>query len=342
MDDSNQIHAPAQTGTADADIFLQNMAPSFFPPETGENIPVFPIAPETGIPVYPNPGTETPGENVPVFPIAPETGIPVYPNPGTETPGENVPVFPIAPETGIPVYPNPGMGTENGTLLPDLGYTRVRFLHAAANYPTFSVSIGSRIYAMDFAYGSLSSYEYVPEGFRTITIVSRSIPRRIVFRQSFPFIENETLTLAIVNSPNGIEIVPVSDNWCRTSPTVFSCFRMVALSYNSPPLDLTLRDGRIVFTDVHFKEVTRFKRVLPREYEFFLVPTPGTPMPLEEIETLDTAPLRVEDGSLLGNGASAPVLSFTADITRNSMVTAYIIGDYSAPPYLRALVVENV
>lgn len=337
MDDSNQIYAPAQAGASDSDIPLQDMAPGFpFSPETGEHFPVFPIAPEWGFPVSPGPDMEAPDENTPVFPIAPEWSAPVSPGPD-----ENTPVFPVAPEPGVPVYPGPGTGTEDGALLPDLGYARIRFLHAAANYPTFSISVGSRVYAMDLAYGTLSGYEYVPEGFRTITIMTRSLPRRIVFRQSFPFIENETLTLAIVNSPNGIEIVPVSDNWCRTSPTPFSCFRMVGLSYNSPPLDLVLQDGRVVFTDVHFKEVTRSKRVLPREYEFFLIPTPATPMPLEEIETLDSAPRPVSEGYIPGYGDIPPILTFSVDIARNSMVTVYIIGDFSAPPYLRALVVEN-
>jgi len=54
--------------------------------------------------------------------------------------------------------------------------------------------------------------------------------------------------------------------------------------------DVLLADGRVIYTDVRFKETTSYKRIRPGTYEFFFAETNLAPIPSHaDIETLDTS-----------------------------------------------------
>ena len=68
---------------------------------------------------------------------------------------------------------------------------------------------------------------------------------------------------------------------------IFCRFRTAAVP---PPGDVLLADGRVVFTDVRFKETTVFKRMRPGRYQFFFAETDLSALPeWTDIETLDSA-----------------------------------------------------
>lgn len=75
--------------------------------------------------------------------------------------------------------------------------------------------------------------------------------------------------MAIIPSAGGIDLMQISDTPCNNRPYGYSCFRVANLAYYSNPLDVILYDGRVVYSDVRFKEVTSFKRIRPGEYDFY-------------------------------------------------------------------------
>ena len=294
------------------------------PVAPGPDVPVPPIAPEGGRPVAPGPDVPAPpiapeggrpvapGPDIPVPPIAPEGGRPV-------APGPVVPVPPIAPEGGRPVAPGP-------ITPPTQGYCRVRFLHAAVGYAPLNVVVGGRMMANNLTFGELTGYRNVPDGFRTVVVRSGN---GLLLRKNFPFKSGETITLAIVNAPSGIELAQINDIPCQNVSRSLSCLRVVNLIYDSQALDMNLYDGRTVFSDVRFKEATPFKTIRPGLYFFYITPTP-----LEaDIET-------VED---ISSDFPRPdvLVSFAADIGERSTYTVYLLGSVSPDSILKVLLVED-
>lgn len=333
------------------------------------NIPTPPIAPDNGLPVYPGNNTPTPpiapdngfpvypGNNTPTPPIAPDNGFPVYPGNNTPTPpiapdngfpvypGDNIPVPPIAPDNGFPVYPGdniptppiaPGNGipAAPGPIIPGNGVSQVRVLNAANSGPV-SVVIGTKVVAGSLEYGTTTGYSTITDGFKTVTVTSINNPRRIIYRQVLPFVSGTRITLAIINTVKGVDIVEVSDVGCVNRNRSLGCFRVVNLSNNSGPIDVVLNDGRIVFSDVRFKEVTNFKRARPGRYAFDILSTPNRPVPI--IINVDV----INDIPSYNPGNSRPLLSFSVDIRQNIMYTAYIIGNDGYIPALQVLILEN-
>ena len=308
-----------------------------------------PVDPDFSVPDYPVPPVirpEDPGQ----VPVDPGFTVPDYPVPPVirpEDPGQ-IPVDPgfTVPDFG-PIYPDrPGTIIIPGITLPGLinpGYCTVRFLNAAAGYEPFRVTIGNRLVSNSLAYGTLTGYGRVMDGFRTVTISNPYAPTSIFYRQTIPFSAGELITLAIVRTNTGLDLVRISDIPCRNRPMGRACIRAVNLNYGSPALDVLLNDGRMVFNDVRYKEVTNFKMARPQDYGFYIAQTSYVPSPyFQDIETVEETPMAAPGYFLPGYGSVSPLTSFYVDAKRNGVYTIYILGMWNYQnPNIRVKVVED-
>lgn len=216
----------------------------------------------------------------PVIPLPyPGEGGPVYP--GDDIAAE--PVIPLPnPGEGGPVYP--GGGGQSGT-------SRVRFLNAAYNYPALRITVANSRFANRLCYASVTGYGRVRSGYQTVTVAS--VNGRVYVRRSMPFQANALTTIAVINTAGGLDLLQIADSCC-TPDNGMSSLRMGNLAYNSGPLDVLMSDGRVVWGDLRFKEVTAFRAISPGAYQFFYADTNLTPMPAWlGIEPLDPAWLGV-------------------------------------------------
>ncbi|MEG1869764.1 MAG: DUF4397 domain-containing protein, partial [Oscillospiraceae bacterium] len=229
--------------------------------EPGAGYPVPPIA-GGGQPAYP-------GNDFPVPPIAPPINPPAFPGP-------DYPVPPIAPPGTPPAYPGPTYPVIplppclGCIITPNKRYCKARFLNAAAGYSPLRVNVETLVAAERLPYSDISDYVGVMDGFRVVTIVSARSPRTILLRKTMPFRAGEVVTMAIINTKNGIDLISISDMGCESSSRRRSCFRVSNLSYDNMAVDILLRDGRMVFSDVRFKETTSFKRIATGNYYFYI------------------------------------------------------------------------
>ncbi len=305
-------------------------------PNPGEGGPVYPGNDDaSGIPVIPLPN---PGEGGPVYPGNDDAGgTPVIPLPnpgegGPVYPGNNgdigaTPIIPLPnPGEGGPVYPGNG-GNHNhwnpGTIiLPSIigtilaGSAKVRFLNAAYNYPALRVLVGNTRFVDLLNYASASSYGQVRAGYRTVSIVGTD--GYVYIQKTMPFQANSITTIAIINTAGGMDLMQITDSCCPPG-NGYSSFRIGNLAYNSGPLDVLMSDGRVVYSDLRFKEVGAFKRIMPGAYQFFYADTNMTPMPpYMDIETLDSAWL----------GVYPPYETFGSlylNVTSNAIYSVYLL-----------------
>lgn len=110
---------------------------------------------------------------------------------------------------------------------------------------------------------------------------------------------------------------------------------MSNLAYNSQPLDLLLADGRVVYTDVQFKETTYFKQIRPGTYQFYLAETNLLPMPSYlDIETMDSA--------FIGMAPPFSALaSLQLEAAPRSTYTLYVLSGGSGSNEIQTLVVTD-
>lgn len=251
-------------------------------------------------PVIPLPA---PGEGGAAYPGDDIASEPMIPLPG---PGEGGPVYPgddIASEPVIPL-PNPG---EGGPAYPGGGWgqnAQVRFLNAAYGYPALRIWVGNSRFVNRLNYAAVTGYGRVRPGYQIVTVSGVNGTRYV--RKSMPFPAGGRSTIAVIRTAGGLDLLQVSDCGCPAS-NGYASLRMGNLAYNSGPLDVVMSDGRVVYGDLRYKEVTSFRRVVPGTYQFFYADTNQTPMPaVLDIEPLDSAWLGVYPpyetfGSLLLN-----------------------------------------
>ena len=243
--------------------------------------PVIPLPDEgAGLPID-DAGNAAVG--TPVIPLPDEgAGLPIDGQGNAITGG--TPVVPLPDENaGLPI-------DEQGNAILGPVWTstaRVRFLHAAYGYPSLRIRVGRRQLASWLNYASLSAYGRLSSGYQTITV--SGMDGYIYLQKTLPFPYGSLSTVALVNRAGGMDLVQIPDACCTPSRG-YADFRVSNLVYNSPPLDVLLADGRVIYADVMFKETTSFKRLRPGEYQFFFAQTELSPMPSwMDIETLDSA-----------------------------------------------------
>ncbi len=328
-------------------------------PNPGEGGPVYPGNDSNGNePVIPLPN---PGEGGPVYPGNDSNGHePVIPLPN---PGEGGPAYPGNDSNGhepvIPL-PNPGEGGPaypgNGPFYPGNGgitwtpicpsapncppissrqFGQVRFLNASTNNFAVNISIDSTSYAMNSRFGSVTGYDWISDGFHTVTVRRASGMRSILLQQTFPFVANEKVTMVLTDSASGgLEMIRVVDTGCTNLPAGSGCYRFANMSYNGSTFDLLLNGGEVVFRGVGFQNVTTYKQAVAGSYQFNVVES-------NNFTFIRELPIIVIGAVATGTSIRQPQVSFSVNISAGRNYTSYVIGNTWSSGGLRVLTVED-
>ena len=216
---------------------------------------------------------------------------------------------------------------------------RVRFFNAAAGYGDLMVQVDNKTVSDKLAFGGITSYDMIDEGYQMVTITMLNQPQSIILSKRMPFRNCANTTAAIINTATGIDILMINDSGCRTSSENMACFRVANLSYTSPALDVILENGNPVFEDIRFKQVTEYKQAVPEEYNFNVMLT-------RETETIKTDSMDVilpeqpvEEGGYPGENEAAYAYFFE-EFEPQKRYTAFIIGNRNYEPTLRVETIE--
>lgn len=176
---------------------------------------------------------------------------------------QTLPSYPDVDGSAPPVYPQPipPIVTQPGQ--PVMRCCRVRFFHAAVQAGSLNVNVGSQRVASNLAFGNFSTYYCFAEGFRTVSLINAGSGRTLLLRKTVPMSYGEQLTFVIVNnaSTGALELVRVNDTACSGQMGGFGCLRMANFLLGDTALDLLTADGRVLFSDVRYKETTLSRRL---------------------------------------------------------------------------------
>lgn len=262
------------------------------------------------LPSYPD--VDGPGPAVEGVPDTPQT-LPSYPDVDGSAP-------PVYPQPIPPIVTQPGQ--------PVMRCCRVRFFHAAVQAGSLNVNVGSQRVASNLAFGNFSTYYCFAEGFRTVSLINAGSGRTLLLRKTVPMSYGEQLTFVIVNnaSTGALELVRVNDTACSGQMGGFGCLRMANFLLGDTALDLLTADGRVLFSDVRYKETTLSRRLRPGSYSFLVANTPVRIEPRIQDVEMDQGEWRISQRYLPGYGEMDLLLSFGMQARRGVLSTAYIIG----------------
>lgn len=311
------------TSTSGGDAVI----PLPFPGEGGpvypgnDNTPVIPLPfPGEGGPVYPGNNNHIPTVPLPF----PGEGGPVYPGNNSHIPTVPLPF----PGEGGPVYP--GNNTCFGGCFPFCSgcqtispqyYGQVRFLNASTNSFQVNISIDNTTYAAGSRFGTISGYEWIADGFHTVTVRRASGLRSILLQQTFPFTAGQKVTFVLTDAaPGGLDLVRVMDTGCNNLPVNSGCFRFANMTHSGSSYDLLLTGGSTVFRNVGFQKVSPYKQAVAGSYRFTITRSNSYGF----IQELPVIVIGAVTGSL---GISNPVLTFDTSIGAGRNYTAYLIGN---------------
>lgn len=277
--------------------------------DTDANYPVIPL---------PNPGEG------PVIPdnIGGDVNYPVIPLPN---PGEG----PVIPDNIGGSRPNQG---GSGNNIPWRRYARVRFLNASRNYRPFRIFVNNTRLVRSLSSMAISSFAWVPSGYQTIAVTGQDGYAYI--RKSLPFQAGNLYTVVIMNTASGLDLLQVQDTCC-TPTNSFSNFRVCNVAFNSNPIDVLLADGRVVYDDVRFKQVTAFKRIRPGGYQFYFAETDLKAPVYQDIETTPD----IEAGNF--PEPEAALAGLYLNVQRRATYTVYIVSQGTAPEAIQTLVIAD-
>jgi len=221
-------------------------------------------------------------------------------------------------------------------------FAHVRFLNALSPGGPMRAALDSRLLTSRLPVGRATGYSAVLPGFHTLCLFDAGGMSAMLYCAPVPFSAGERVTLAAVPCASGVDLVRVDDGAHYMRGTGRACVRAVDLVYNAPPLDVALTDGRVVFGDVRFKEVTLLRRARAAQHDMYIAPTPYVlPTCCQDMETAQDLPAAVANYSPSGYGVLEPLASFYLEARAGAMHTIYLIGNWDVSHSVEVRIAEN-
>ncbi len=245
-----------------------------------------------------------------------------FPGSSSSNPAQSfpwVPTFPGCPSCGA-VSPQ--------------NYGQVRFLNASTNSMTVNISIDGTVYASNSRFATLSNYDWISDGFHTVTVRRANGLRSTLLQQTFPFTSGQKITMVLTDSPEGgLELIRVIDNGCNNLPSNSGCFRFANMTYSGSNLDLLL-SGQTIFRNIRYQSVSPYKQAVAGNYQFTVV-TASSYSFIRELPIIVIGAV----GTSFGNRET--LMTFTTNIRAGRNYTAYLIGNTWSNANLQMIITSD-
>ncbi len=144
-------------------------------------------------------------------------------------------------------------------------FSYVRLLHAVPNAPAVDVYANNKVIARNLRYGSFTEYLPFLPGVYNIKIFPAGQKVNPVLNADINIAPNLIGTIAVTGELPNISTMLLSEPPLQIQPNRVY-IRAAHLSPNAPAVDVTLPDGKLLFSNVKFREVTNYIDINPGTY----------------------------------------------------------------------------
>ncbi len=152
------------------------------------------------------------------------------------------------------------------------GFSYIRVFHAAPGAPEVDIYANGKKVANRLVYGQFTDYVSVSAGMYIVEAFPVGLKDSPILSIRLPIVENKVYTLSVIGILPNIGVLPVEDEYQMLSPNRVN-IRFINLSPNAPSLNLALRYGQNIFTDINYTEASQYTPVLPGNYNLVVKPT---------------------------------------------------------------------
>ena len=152
------------------------------------------------------------------------------------------------------------------------GLSYARIFHASPDAPAVDVYVNGQLVAPNLSFGNFTEYLPLPPGNYNVKVYGAGTRTNPVIDEELKVPPRGIYTIAAINKLENIELYPILDK-SMPIPSGKVYLRFVHLSPGAPNVDIRLPDGKNVFKDVEYKEVTDYALVNPGTYTFNVYPT---------------------------------------------------------------------
>lgn len=152
------------------------------------------------------------------------------------------------------------------------GFAYIRVFHASPGSPEVDIYANGKKVANRLAYGQFTDYISVSAGMYIIEAFPVGLKDTPILSVRLPIKDNKVYTLAVIGILPNIGVLPIEDEYQNLYPNRAN-IRFINLSPNAPALNLALRSGRNLFTDINYTEASDYIQIPSGNYNFVVKPT---------------------------------------------------------------------
>lgn len=142
-------------------------------------------------------------------------------------------------------------------------YSLVRVLNAALNADAVDIYINDTLFFKELSFTEFSPYVYVPEGNYRMSVYPVNNTENPILSKYIE-IDDELLTISIVGDNNNLDFLFIEED-TESTYGQNSKLRVVNLVPDSPRVNI-LEGENVLFSNVGYKDITRYKTVSPGTY----------------------------------------------------------------------------
>ncbi len=141
----------------------------------------------------------------------------------------------------------------------------IRLLHASPDAPNVDIYANGTIIARNISYRSFTEYFPVIPGSYNIRVFPTGQTLTPVLASNVTLSPETITTIAVTGRFSALSLLPVPDPILFFTPGS-AYVRFVHLSPNTSSVDITLPDGRSLFRDIEYRELTGYIPLSPAVY----------------------------------------------------------------------------
>ncbi|AND85169.1 DUF4397 domain-containing protein [Clostridium tyrobutyricum] len=143
----------------------------------------------------------------------------------------------------------------------------MRILNASTNSPALDVYLNNRLLYRNLNFKAFSDYIPLPSGTYNVTIFPSGTTSNAVFNRAIFIPPEKIWTTAVIGTYPNINILPIEDE-IRPKLPHKALVKFVNLSQDSSNLNLSIQNGRTLFSNIPYRGVTDYVDLDPNTYTF--------------------------------------------------------------------------
>ncbi len=169
----------------------------------------------------------------------------------------------------------------------------VRMLHASADGSAVDVYANGNLIARGLSYGQMTEYVPVKPGNYSIQVFPAGMVENPVLSSALTVLPETSQTITAIGKQGDLTIFPIREVYMPLLDKRSAYLRFVHLSPNTPPLDITLPDGKVLFSNICYRDYSNYITLPPGYYNLQARET-GTDNVLFRIPNVNLAPGSVD------------------------------------------------